>query len=222
MQVSEMEMPDYSIRLETPKDYRAVENITREAFWNQNVPGCGEHYLVHTMRTHADYIPELAFVLEKDGVIIGNIQYTKAALVDDDGNRKTVLSFGPVSVLPVFQRKGYGKALIEHSFRSALQMGYDTVVIFGNPSNYVSRGFKSCKKYNVCLEGGLFPTALLVKELVDGALDGRRWLFRESSFGEACSDEAAVEAFDATFPPKEKGWQPSQEEFFIHCHSTLG
>ena len=49
---------DYIIRLETPNDYRAVEHLTREAFWNQNVPGCDEHYLVHTMREHADFIPE--------------------------------------------------------------------------------------------------------------------------------------------------------------------
>ena len=210
-----------AIRLETPDDYRAVENLTREAFWNQNVPGCDEHYLVHTMRRHPDFIPELAFVLEEDGEIIGSIMYTKGRLVDGEGREKPCVSFGPISVAPERQRKGCGKALIEHSFAVALEMGYEVVVIFGNPDNYVARGFKSGRKYNVCLEGDHFPAALLVKELRSGALDGRRWYFHESSFGEACADEAAAAAFDATFPPKEKRWQPSQEEFYIHSHSSL-
>lgn len=209
------------IRLETPNDYRAVENLTREAFWNQNVPGCDEHYLVHTMRGHTDFIPELAFVLEMDGEIIGNIMYTKGKLIDKDGNEKPCLTFGPISVAPEHQRKGYGKMLIEHSFNVAAEMGYDVVVIFGNPDNYVARGFRSSKKYNVCLEGDRFPAALLVKELQDGVFNGRRWYFHESSFGEACGDEDAVAAFDATFPPKEKCWQPSQEEFYIHSHSSI-
>lgn len=210
-----------TIRLETPDDYRAVENLTREAFWNQNVPGCDEHYLVHTMRRHPDFIPELAFVLEEDGEIIGSIMYTKGRLIDGEGREKPCVSFGPISVAPERQRKGCGKALIEHSFAVALEMGYEVVVIFGNPDNYVARGFKSGRKYNVCLEGDHFPAALLVKELRSGALDGRRWYFHESSFGEACADEEAAAAFDATFPPKEKRWQPSQEEFYIHSHSSI-
>ena len=69
-------MNDLMIRLETPKDYRAVEELTREAFWNVYKPGADEHYYVHIMRSHPDFITELAFVLEKDGEIIGKIMYT--------------------------------------------------------------------------------------------------------------------------------------------------
>ncbi|MGM9589676.1 MAG: GNAT family N-acetyltransferase [Faecousia sp.] len=212
---------DYLIRSETPADYRIVEELTREAFWNQYVPGCTEHYLVNQMHTHPDFVPELAFVLEKDGQILGSILYTRSKLVSEAGEEKTVLTFGPISVRPGHQRKGYGKALIEHSFEAARSMGYDTVVILGDPGNYVSRGFKSCKKYNVCFEGDVFAAALLVKELAEGALDGRRWYFHESPVCNVCADDAAVAAFDATFPPKEKHWQPSQEVFYIQSHSTL-
>ena len=158
-----MNKHDYTIRRETMNDYREVENLTREAFWNQYVPGCDEHYFVHMMRDHEDFIPELAFVLEKDGVIIGNIMYTRSKLVDENGNEKVILTFGPIGILPEYQRKGYGKALIEYSFERALELGYDTVVIFGNPGNYVGRGFKSCKKYQVCLGNEIYPSSLLVK-----------------------------------------------------------
>lgn len=100
-------------------------------------------------------------------------------------------------------------------------MEYDTVVIFGNPGNYVARGFKSCRKLNVCVEGDIFPSALLVKELDEGVLDGRRWYFYESPAGEVCADEKSVADFDATFPHKEKFWKPSQEEFYINSHSVI-
>ena len=113
------------IRNEEEKDYSIVEELTREAFYNQYVPGCVEHYLVHIMRRHKDFIPELDFVLERDGQVIGNIMYTKARLVDEAGAEKEILTFGPVCVAPKYQRMGYGKKLMEHSFAQAVQLGYD-------------------------------------------------------------------------------------------------
>jgi len=209
------------IRLETEKDYRAAEEMTREAFWNIYNPGAEEHYFLHTMRTHPDFLPELSFVIELDGRIIGGIYYLKSALVDELGNRKEILSFGPIGILPEYQRKGYGKLLMEHSFAAAKALGYEAVVIFGNPGNYTTSGFKSCKKYSVCLEGDVFPTALLVRELIPGCLDGRKWYYHESNAGEALGDADAVAAFDKLFPAKEKHWMPSQEEFFIYSHSSI-
>ena len=152
-----------NIRNEKESDYQAVEDMTRKAFYNLYVPGCIEHYLVHIMREHEDFIPELALVIERDGRVIANIMYTKAKLIDTDKNEKQVLTFGPISVLPEYQRQGYGKMLMEYSFEKAVSMGYDTVVIFGNPGNYVGRGFKSCKRYDVCLEGEKYPAAMLVR-----------------------------------------------------------
>ena len=173
------------------------------------------------MRDHEDFIPELDLVLELNGELVGSIVYTKATLVDEQRQKKEILSFGPVGILPQYQRKGLGKTLMEASFAQAVAMGWDTVVIFGNPENYIPRGFKSCKKYNVCLAPGVFPTALLVKELKPGALDGRLWLYQGSSAENLCADEQEAARFDAGFPPKEKGWQPSQELFFIYSHSSV-
>ncbi|SFX24904.1 GNAT family N-acetyltransferase [Ruminococcus sp. XPD3002] len=212
---------DYIIRLENEKDYREVENLAREAFWNLSVPGCTEHYFIHMMRDHEDFIPELDYVLEMDGKIVGCVMYCKGKLVDEQGNTKEILTMGPLCVLPEYQRKGFGKALLEHTFALAEKMGYDTVINFGNPDNYVARGYKSCKKYNVCFEGDIFPAALLVKVLKEDALDGRKWFYHQCDADKCCEDEEAVERFDAEFPPKEKAWQPSQEEFYIHSHSAI-
>ena len=215
-------MNNVTIRLETENDYAAVENLTREAFWNVYKPGADEHYYVHTMRSHPDFIPELSFVMEKDGQIIASAQYTKAWLRDDSGFEKEIVSLGPISVAPEYQRQGCSKLLLAHSFECARKLGYDVNINFGNPGNYMARGYVSCKKKNVYYyREGNFPTALLVRELVPGALDGRRWQYIPSTAADCCEDTAAVEAFDVLFPPKEKAWMPSQEEFYIYSHSSV-
>lgn len=207
--------------METPADYRLVEEMTKRAFWNVYVPGCDEHYLTHVMRDSVDFIPELNLVLELEGKIIASVKYLKSRLKDEDGNMKEIVSFGPLCVEPEYQRDGYGKVLLEYSFDVAINLGYDVITIFGDPANYVARGFKSCHKYNVCLEGDVYHSSLLVKELVPGVLDGRKWYFYESPVGELMSAEG-FEEFDKTFPVMEKAWQPSQEIFYIQCRSTIG
>lgn len=208
------------IRRETAADYRAVEELHRNAFWNVQVPGCSEHYLAHVLRKHPDFIPELDLVYELDGEIVGNVMYTKSELLEESGNSTGILTFGPIGVAPEYQRRGIGKALLEASFDIAAGLGYPAIAIFGDPDNYVARGFRSCKRYNVCLEGDIFPAALLVKELKPGFFDGRKLVFRESPAYEI--QERDAEAFDAGFPPKEKAFRPSQETFFILSHSTIG
>ena len=111
--------------------------------------------------------------------------------------------------------------LLEFTFELVKNMGYDTVINFGNPDNYVARGYKSCKKYNICFEGDVFPAALLVKTLTEDALDGRKWFYHPNNADAPCADTDAVAEFDNLFPPKEKKWQPSQEEFYIHSHSVI-
>lgn len=207
------------IRNETQADRQAVEAVTRRAFYNVYTPGCTEHYLVRTMRGHPDFIPELDFVAELDGRVIGNVMYTRAALTGEAGAVKDVLTFGPVSIAPEHQRRGYGRQLLEHSFRRAAELGWDVVVIFGSPANYVGRGFKSCKKFNVCLENGKFPSAMLVKELREGALDGRKWVYRDSPAMNI--DAEAARRYDDTLEPMAKEYRPSQEEFYIMSHSSV-
>lgn len=209
------------IRREEEKDYHQVEELTRKAFYNVYMPGCTEHYLVHIMRSHKDFVPELALVLEdtETGRIIGNVMYTKARLVDENGGEKTILTFGPVSILPEYQRKGYGKRLLEASFEKARELGYEAIVIFGSPANYVGSGFFSCKRYRVSPEGGSYPAAMLVKELKEGALGGRAWTYYDSPVMNF--DEEAAKRFDDRMEPMEKKVLPSQEEFYILSHSVI-
>ena len=208
-----------NIRNERESDYKIVEDITRKAFYNVYVPGCMEHYIVHIMRGHEDFIPELDFVIELDGQIVGNIMYTKAKLTDEDGTEKEIVTFGPVSILPKYQRKGYGKMLIEHSLKRAAELGYEAVVIMGSPANYVGSGFQCCRKYNICVEKEKYPAAMLVKELKPGALDGKLWFYSDSPVMNV--DEREAQAFDDGLEKMEKKWMPSQEAFYIMSHAFV-
>ena len=212
--------PPITIRREKNEEQRTVEVLTRQAFWNVYGPGCTEHYVVHILRKHEDFVPELDLVAETaDGRIVGNVMYTKARLIDENGNEAVILTFGPISVHPDFQRRGISRLLLEYNFEEARRLGYQAVVIFGDPDNYVSRGFKSCSRYHVCAQDGSYPAAMLVLELIPGLLDGRKWFYQESS---AYSfDPAAAEQFDRQFDPLKKEYRPSQESFYIHSHSVL-
>lgn len=213
-------MNTITIRRETEEDYRKVEEVTKKAFWNVNMPGCEEHYLLHCMRSHKDFIKELDLVLEIDGEIIAHVAYAKSHLIDQEGKEKDILTFGPLSVHPDHQRKGYGKKILEYSFERAQEMGYDVVAIFGNPENYICNGFKSAKKYNVsCGDDKVYPTAFLVKELKEGVLKGQSWSYKDS---EAYNyDPAKIDEFDMNFEHMEKGYRKSQELFYIYSKSSV-
>ena len=118
-----MNQGSYTIRLETPDDDRAAENLTREAFWNVYRPGCIEHYILHAYRGREDFVQELDFVMEKDGGIMGHIMYVRTEIQADDGRRIPIMTFGPISIAPEYQRQGYGKALLEFSMEKAADLG---------------------------------------------------------------------------------------------------
>jgi predicted N-acetyltransferase YhbS len=201
----------FDIRNENESDYREVEELTRDAFWNLYFPGCEEHYLVHKMRSHPDFVKALDFVAVSKGRIIGSILYTKSQVVDETGRVLETLTFGPLCVHPDFQRKGVGKALISRTSKLALEMGYPAIIIYGDPRNYCVNGFKNCKDFNITNKDGKHPYAMLVLELKEGIFAGHTWKLLESDVYILNPEE--VEEFDKQFPPREKGFQHSQVEF---------
>jgi putative acetyltransferase len=208
------------LRNEEERDYRRVEELTREAFWNLYVPGCNEHYLVHVMRSHRDFIGSLDFVAIVDGEIVGNIMYTRSWLADESGARMDILTFGPVSVLPAYQGKGIGSRLITHTLAVARDRGEKAIAIYGHPRNYCRHGFRNGKDLGVSDREGRYPYGLLVLELAEGALKGHAWKYHDSELFHGLGAEDA-EAYDGGFPAKEKGYRHTQEEFSIACRAFL-
>ncbi len=200
------------LRPEGPADFRAVEELTRNAFWNHHAPGCDEHYLAHILRESSDFVPELDYVAVHDGKVVGNIMYTRAKIVLDRGGEREVLCFGPLAVDPAFQGRGVGGALIERTKTLARELGYKAILIFGDPEYYSRFGFVPAERYGVGTSWGVYIISLQALELQPGALEDCEGYFEES--GDYQIDPEASAAFDKGFPPKEKvSGLPSQERF---------
>lgn len=201
-----------TIRNETPADYRKVEELVREAFWNHYVPGCSEHYLAHTLRGADAFLPELDFVALKEDTIIGNIMYAQSEIVGDDGTKHPVLTFGPFAVLPAFQNAGVGQALLSHSLAAAKALGHTAVLIFGDPAFYTKVGFVPAESYGIGTSWNSYLPSLLALELVPGALKDCAGLFYEGDAYDFDAEEAR--AFDRNFSAKQEcSGLPSQLRF---------
>lgn len=203
------------VRNEEKKDYRRTEEVAREAFWNLYFPGATEHYIVHKMRSHPDFIKELAFVIEVDGVVEGAIFYTHSKVITPNGEFQTI-SFGPVFISPKYHRKGLGRKLITYSIGKAKEMGYSAILTLGYPYHYEPYGLRGGKKYGIFMPDGKFYTGLLVLPLLENSLNGISGYAEFSDVLEA--DEAEVLTFDGLFPEKEKKFLPCQLEYEIACN----
>lgn len=203
---------DIKLRPERPEEYRETENVTREAFWNHYVPGCCEHYLLHIMRDHPAFLPELDFVAVHDGKIVGNVVYLKSVIEGDDGQVYDVLGLGPISVLPEYQRKGVGGRLIEHTRQLAREMPFRAIVLLGDPDYYSRQGFIAASSLGIRTADNMYAAAHQICELYENALSGVTGRYIEDSIYDV--DTSAVDAFDKSFPAKEKrSGTPSQQRF---------
>ena len=206
-----MNTNDYTIRLENEKDHRDVENLVRESFWNVYKPGCSEHYVIHVLRDDPAFVKELDFVMEKDGRLIGQNMFMKTIIEADDGRTIPVLTMGPIGIVPDLKRKGYGKAILDHSLEKAAAMGFGAVLFEGNIDFYGKSGFDYASKFDIRyhdLPEDADSSFFLCKELIPGYLDGITGVYQTPQ-GYYVSDED-VEAFDKDFPPKEKLKLPGQ------------
>ena len=202
---------DYVIRLEEKEDYREVENLVRESFWNVYKPGCSEHYVIHVLRDDPAFIPELDFVMEQDGKLIGQNMFMKTIIEADDGRTVDVLTMGPIGIIPEMKRKGYGKALLEHSLNKATEMGFGAVLFEGNINFYSKCGFTFAREFGIRyhdLPEGEDDSFFLCKELIPGYLDGITGVYQTPQ-GYYVKDEE-VDEFDKEFSPKEKLKLPGQ------------
>ena len=206
-----MNKNDYLIRLERKEEQREVENLVREAFWNVYRPGCLEHYVLHLLREDPAFVPELDFVMEKDGRLIGQNIFMKAAIRADEGREIPILTMGPICIHPELKRKGYGKLLLDHSLEKAAALGYGAVCFEGNIAFYGKSGFAFAGSFGIRYHGlpeGADASFFLCRELIPGYLAGISGEYAppQGYF----VDEAAAEAFDSSFPYKEKLRLPGQ------------
>ena len=206
-----MEQKHYTIRWEEEKEYREVENLVREAFWNVYRPGCLEHYVLHQLRSDPAFVPELDFVMEKDGQLSGQNMFMRAVIKTDDGRDIPIMTMGPICIAPEYKRKGYGKILLDYSLEKAAELGAGALCFEGNIDFYGKSGFDYARKFGIRyhdLPEGADDSFFLCKELKPGYLDGITGEYAPPQG--YLVDEAEAEAFDGAFPFKEKQKLPGQ------------
>ena len=206
-----MNKNDYIIRLERKEEYREVENLVREAFWNVYRPGCLEHYVLNQLRNDAAFVPELDFVMEKDGKLIGQNIFMKATIKADDTRDIPIMTMGPICITPELKRQGYGKILLEYSLSKATEFGCGALCFEGNINFYGKSGFTFAKNFGIRYHGlpeNADASFFLCKELKKGYLKGVTGEYTPPQGYFVNEDEA--EEFDKQFPPKEKLKLPTQ------------
>lgn len=199
------------IRTEKEKEYREVENLVRESFWNVYRPGCLEHYVLHQLRKDAAFVPELDFVMEADGQIIGQNMFMKAFIQADDGRQIPIMTMGPICIVPDLKRKGYGKILLDYSLEKAKELGCGAICIEGNIDFYGKSGYRQASEFGIRYHGLTEDddaSFFLCRELIPGYLDGITGEYAPPQGYYV--DEQEAEAFDKTFYYKEKKKLPGQ------------
>lgn len=191
-----------SIRSEEEKDFKYVENMTREAFWDLYKSGCDEHLVVHKIRKVPAFVKELDFIACDKDTIVGNIIYSRAKVVNEESKESEVLCMGPVTVLPSYQKQGIGSLLMNHSIKKAKQLGYKGIIIFGNPDYYQRFGFVNAKEYNIQTSWGENMDAFMALELYEGSLKDVSGKFYEDEVFKIENKELGD--FEKQFPHKEK------------------
>ena len=204
-------MKNLLIRNEKKEDHRKVENLIRESFWNVYRPGCLEHYVIHKLRDDAAFIPELSFVMELDGKLIGQNVFMKANIKADDGRDIPIMTMGPICIANELKRKGFGKILLDYSLEKAKEFGCKAICFEGNIDFYGKSGFEFASNFGIRYHGlpeGEDASFFLCKELEEGYLDGITGEYATPQGYFVDEDEA--EMFDKNFPPKEKLKLPCQ------------
>ena len=202
------------IRRETEADHQKVEQLVRESFWNVYRPGCYEHYVLHRLRSDPAFVPELDFVMEKDGEIIGQNMFMRAHIAADDGRTIPIMTMGPICIAPAYKRQGYGKRLLDYSLAEAAALGCGALCFEGNIDFYGQSGFTYARTFGLRyhdLPAGADDSFFLCRELSPGYLAGVTGVYGPpEGYFAADREPEAFEAFDALFPPKQKLRLPGQ------------
>ena len=200
-----------TFRLEKEEEYREVENLVRDSFWNVYKPGCIEHFLLRELRKADDFVKELDIVMLKDNKIIGQNVFVKANIYSDDGKIIPIMTMGPICISNELKRQGYGKMLLDYSLEKAKELGCSVICIEGNIDFYGKSGFTFGKDFNIRYNDmGIDDDTsfFLCNELIPGTLNNISGYYKTPDSYMVSEEEC--EEYDKEFPYKEKLKLPGQ------------
>lgn len=146
------------IRCEALPDYAAIAEVNILAFGQKN-----EAKLIEEIRGSQGYIPELSLVAELDNFIVGHILLSYIDLIGEESLQ--VLALAPLAVIPQFQKRGIGSALVQAGLKKANAIKEALVIVLGHPHFYTRFGFEPSVNYKITSPFPVPEDVFMVKPL---------------------------------------------------------
>jgi putative acetyltransferase len=162
--------PEITLRSETNNDIDAITEVTIAAFQTLEISNHTEQFIIEALR--ANHALAVSLVAETNGRVIGHIAFSPVAISDGTINW---YGLGPVSVLPEYQRKGIGSALIQEGLSRLQDIGAKGCCLVGHPQYYRKFGFENIAE--LTLEG--VPQEVFFAFSFDGHFPQGRVMFNE-------------------------------------------
>ena len=131
------------IRGEVSSDFETIRSVTEQAFRNVSYASGDEQDIIERLRASGALSVSLVAAVGRE--IIGHIALSPSSSTD---NSQEWLALGPVSVLPEYQRKGVGSALIQRALAEIKDQGVTGCILIGDPAYYRRFGFELAPKFS--------------------------------------------------------------------------
>ena len=172
-----------TIRPEEHRDYKSIVSLILRSFQEGTDYSDGTDIiaLVEEIRDSKYYIPELSFVAELDGKVVGHFLFSRFPLSParegghDDETESGIVMLAPVSVHADYFRQGIGTAMLLQGMEKVRELGYRGITVEGNYRFYNRLGFRTSSEYHIYPTSGYpmqEPRCMMCQETYEGALDG--------------------------------------------------
>ena len=155
------------IRSEGPGDYSSISKVNDLAFKRPN-----EGLLVSLLRKLEAFEPKLSLIALYQNQVVGHALFFPTHIRTSTASYP-ILSLGPISVLPRFQKQGVGGSLITTGHRIAKEFGHECVAVLGHSGYYPRFGYKIASTWGLTNPWGIQNEAFMAIELNMGALEGK-------------------------------------------------
>ena len=170
---------DIRIRPEEPKDYKEIVSLVLRSFSEGTDYSDGSDIiaLIEEIRMSRYYIPELSFVAELDGKIVGHFLFSVFPLSEtaEGGHfeNRNIAMLAPVSVHADYFHKHIGITMLKLGIEEVKKQGFKGITVEGDYHFYNRVGFSTSSDYGIFPTSGIpmnEPRCMMCMETAEGSL----------------------------------------------------
>ena len=152
----------YLIRPENVEEFAAIREVNELAFGRS-----AEANLVDALRRSGKVVASLIAI--EDEKIIGHIFFSPV-VIETPAQSIKIIGLAPMAVLPAFQKRGIGAALVNAGLDACKKSGHAAVIVLGHPHYYPRFGFVPASRFGIKSEYDVRDEAFMALELQTDAL----------------------------------------------------